>query len=136
MDDRKYLVIRFFLQKKSVKEISTALTELDCVNPNTNEPWTDDLIRKDIAEFKATFKEKSLTELMELKLQKYNELDEIVRICFEKNDNKNAIAAIKLQIELFGLQAPLRSEVSFKTNATDEIMNKLDSYFNKNDRTE
>ena len=129
---RKYLVRRLYLQKKTQFEIVDALTEAGCVNPS-GKPWSQQLISKDIKEFEATFTEKNVEQLVEIKFKKFFELEEIQRLCIEKNDMKNALQAIKQQVELLGLNSPLRSEISFSTNAQDDILKKLDSYLIKND---
>lgn len=129
---RKYLVRRLYLQKKTKFEIVDALTEAGCVNPS-GKPWSQQIISIDIKEFEATFTEKNVEQLVEIKFKKFFELEEIQRLCIEKNDMKNALQAIKQQVELLGLNSPLRSEISFSTNAQDDILKKLDSYLVKND---
>lgn len=130
-DLRKYLVGKFYLLKMSQYEIINALSEVDCTN--NGKPWTQATISGDIAELESTFKEKTIDELVTIKMRKFAELETIQRLAIEKSDMKNALQAIKQQVELLGLNAPLRSEVTFNNSAQDEILKKLDSYLITND---
>lgn len=125
---RKLLVSRLYHQKITQAEIADQLAEMGCLNENKGKPWTAAIISKDIAELEANFREKNIEELIKIKMRLVQDLVEIHRLAIEREDYRSALQAVKQQAELLGLNAPLKSQISFSTDIEEEIISKLDAY--------
>lgn len=125
---RQNLVGRYHLQGKSTREIAQALIDDGCVNPDTGEKFSHGTIATDLQEIKKIWESRSFDNMISYKNKKYEELEEIIKVSWQKGDLRMALAAIQAQVKLLGLDAPQKVETTynFTPDAKQQILQKLE----------
>lgn len=114
IDHRRELVARARLRGLSQREIVAGLAKAECVNPDTNEPWSLGTINGDIKAMQGQWRREAAKSVTTHKARQMAELAEARRQAWANNDVANVLRAIGQEMDLLGTEAPKKQEVTGK----------------------
>lgn len=134
---RKNLVTKYHLEGYSTREIAQALVDEGCINPDTGGKFSHGTIANDLQEIKQEWQKTSFKDLIEFKAQHLAELRLVKKKAWAEQQYKVVLNALMQEAKILGLDAPskIQTEHSFSGDATQEILDKLDSYLVRNNET-
>lgn len=109
---RRELVARFRLRKRTQREIQADLAAEGCVNPDDGQPWSLGTINNDLKRLEKEWRSAAAASIEARKAAQMAEIDEAKRVAWETGDVNQVRLLIKLESELFGTEAPKRAEVT------------------------
>lgn len=80
-------------------------------NPVTNNYWCLATINKDLQAIRKKWHENAQASIEKMREQQLAEISAVIRAAWSNNDLRTVLSALKLQAELFGLDAPLRINI-------------------------
>jgi hypothetical protein len=128
VEQRRRIVSGLYLrQKLTQRRIQEALAKNpETRNPETGEPWSVGTINSDIKAIKKQWREEASREYSEHVAYVNAEIEELLAKAWQEGDGNLALNALRTKIDLFGLKAPTRHEVSGIDGQPIELMAKSD----------
>ncbi len=111
IDHRRRHVAELRLSGLTIREIVEELPKRG-VTRDENAPWALGTIAGDLKALEERWREESLRDITELKGITNARLEAIIRAAFETKDHKTVLAALQQQRALFGLDAPLKTQIA------------------------
>lgn len=111
---RRELVARARLRGATQREIVEGLALANCLNPDTNEPWSLGTINSDLKALQAEWRRESKKAVDHHKARQLAELNEAKRQAWHDNDLQSVLRAIGQEMDLLGTEAPKVTEVTGK----------------------
>jgi hypothetical protein len=110
-------------QRMSQRRIQHVLSQTEeNRNPQTGEPWSAGTIAGDIKALKKQWRQAAAEDIDAHFVQVLAELEEISTQAWTDKDHQLALSALRTKIELLGLKAPTRHEITGKDGAPVTIM--------------
>lgn len=128
LENRRRIVAGLLLrQRLSQRRIQAALAKNpETRNPETGEPWSVGTINGDIKAIKKQWREEANRDFKEHVANVNAELEELLSKAWQEGDGNLILNALRTKIDLFGLKAPTRHEVSGLDGEPIQIMAKSD----------
>jgi len=140
IDVRRHYVGRFFLRGMNIREIHAGLASMTatdpatggkhggkhpvCVNPDTGQPWCMATIGLDVQAVQGQWDAGVAHEIEARRARLDAHFAEMRRIAYATNDMVALDKALRQEREMFGLDAPKRSEVTHEEKTAAVVPNK------------
>lgn len=111
VDSRRRAVASMRLRAFTVREIREGLAELQIINPRTGSLWSIGTIQGDLDALEAQWRKDAMADVSHMKSKANARIEEIIRLAFKDKDLTAALAAVRSQRELFGLDAPKQTQL-------------------------
>ena len=114
IDQRRNLVASLLLRNPKItqREICSNLASKGFVNPDRNEPYSLGTINSDVKELQDEWRVDAQTDIAEWKAVQLEQINEVIRQAWKDRDLQTVLRAIKMQSDIIGTNAPIKTEHS------------------------
>jgi hypothetical protein len=110
VEQRQAAVSMLVAMKASLRQIASALQKQGIVNPQTNEPYSYETIRKDIKQLRAEWARRTAQTTDEWIAEEIASLDELERAAWARLEFGTVLGCKKQRAALLGINAPVKVE--------------------------
>ena len=123
IDKRRKYVATMLLRSPKItqREICDQLAEQNFTNPDTGEPYSLGTINSDVKALQEQWREEAQDDIALWKGLQVEQINEVIREAWKKKDLNNILKAIKMQSDIIGTNAPVKSELSMQIKQYETI---------------
>ena len=123
IDQRRKFVATMLLRSPKItqREICDQLAEQNFTNPDTGTPYSLGTINSDVKALQEQWREEVQDDIALWKGLQVEQINEVIREAWKKKDLNNILKAIKMQSDIIGTNAPVKSELSMQIKQYETI---------------